>query len=481
MEQVKYTSRRLGWMLLGLGASALVMMASAVRADDNLKINGFLTAGVTTMDGKSPPPCPENRSIQVGSTVVGGLMNVNPGCSVVSRTSVNPSGMEFTPYYDHITSQPSWTIPSLLGLQANYTIDPKSSLTAQLVAYGAENYRVQDVWTYGTYNVNEDLSVRVGRQRIPFYMLSEVLDVGLAYPWARPPLDLYSVQEDSYNGISSQWKWQKGDWSGGITALFGSLSNNANDTPYFPVGLSAKNLRGIKFDAYWGNLTLFASYNVEQLHLNVQDDQSPGQKYYNLNRLLLAVGQPGITDETAGYEDVGLTYDNGSLLVMSEIGDQFYSQGILQDQFRGYVLVGYHLGAFLPSFTISKSRTNTAGNSRRSQAISAIADPNNLSKIAALAGSNPTASQLTTAINSSYYAQEGIANDGMEETTYTTSLRYDITPRVSAKVEWSRLQGFGSGFGGLGGGLNTSGWGMFSDAPVGGKVNVYTFVVNAAF
>ncbi len=463
------------WLLLGASLSAAVM------ADDQLRINGFMTAGVTGMDAQTMPPCPTNKTVTLGTQVVSGLMNVTPQCSTVSRSVVNPGPIEYTPYYDHIQSVPSWTNSSILGLQADYTIDEKSSVTAQLVSYGVQNFEVEDIWAYGTYKVNDNLQLRLGRQRLPFYMLSEQLDVGMSYPWARPPLDLYSVPVNTYNGLSGRWQWQAGSLSGDIDALFGQAPATSN-SPYVPLGFDLKDVRGLVFNMYVGDFSFRASYIQLNVLINVQDDQSPGQKFLNLDHLLQAVGVPGIDHEEADYSDVGMNYDNGSLLVMTEVGDLHYSQGIFQDPFRGYVLVGYHMGSFLPNFTISKARTNTSGNIRRSQAIGAINNPANLSKIAALAGVNPSPTQLATAINSSYFAQENIANDGMQETTYTLGVRYDITPKISAKLEWSRIQGFGSGYGGLNGSFfNTSGWGMFSDAPVGGKVNMYTFVVNAMF
>ncbi len=470
--ELKHTIR---WA--SLGALGLLAVNQPVWADDNFKLNGFLTAGVTMTDARSMPPCPTNRSITAGSQTISGIMNVTPNCSVVSNGAVNKDPIQYTPYYDHIGSVPSWSTPGILGLQADYTIDPKSSVTAQLVSYGGQNYQIEDAWAYGTYKATDNFQVRIGRQRIPFYMLSEQLDVGMSYPWARPPLEMYSVPVNTYNGASVKYLWQLGGVSGDFNALYGDAPSTSN-SPYVPLGLNLKEFRGVGFNAYVGNFLFRGSVYVTNVSVNVQDDGSPGQKFLGLDNLLHAVGQPGIDYQQARYSDLGMTYDDGSWLVMAEVGDLQYSQGVFQDPLRGYVLLGYHVGSFLPNFTVSQARTNSAGNSRRAAAITAINNPANAGKVAALASNYPTTAD---AINSGYFAQENIANDGMQETTYTLGVRYYITPKMSAKLEWSRITGFGSGYGGLGGGLNTSGGGMFSDAPVGGQVNMYTFVINAMF
>ncbi len=451
--------RRLAWACTALGAISL-----SAQADDNLRLNGFLTAGVTGSDMKSLPTCP--------STGAFGSMAMSKSCSIVTSAG-NP--LQYTPTYDHLGNTTNWTNSSILGLQAAYTIDSKTSMTAQLVSYGDQNYQVNTVWAYGTYKPTENTELRLGRQRIPFYMLSEQIDVGMSYPWARPPLDMYSLPVNQYDGLSGRWNWQWGDTSGNLNFLVGDAPTTSN-SPYIPLGFNIKNARGVNFNIYQGNFTFHGGAVIGNVNLTLSDDKTPGQMFYNLNNLLTAVGAPGISDQLASFYNLGTIYDDGNWLVMSELSDLRYGSGsILQDPLSGYVMVGYHFGQIMPELTVSKTRTNTQGNVNRSMAVADVSNPANLAKIAALA---PAGQSLGASINSLNQAESSIANQGMQETTYTLGLRYDITPKMSAKVEWSHVNGLG----GSPDGINASGgWGRFSDAPVGGGANFYTFVINAMF
>ena len=433
---------------------ALVISVPA-WADDNLHINGFLTAGVTGGNMKSAPACASTATFASMQTA---------SCSSVTNSS-NP--LQYAPGYAHIGAVPNWTNDSILGLQASYKIDNATSMVAQLVSYGSQNYQVNTVWAYATYRPTENTEWRIGRQRLPFYMYSEQLDVGMSYPWARPPLEMYSLPVNQYDGISWRWNWQWNDLSGNINLLTGDSPSSSN-SPYLPLGFDIKNQRGFNFNIFENNWTFHGSVTAGDVNINVNDDQTPGHIYNALNTLLVGLGRPGIAAQTAAFYDLGAVYDDGQWLGISELSDLRYGDGsILQDPLCGYVLIGYHFGQWMPDFTISKMRTNSSGNQNRAQDVATLQN----------AGVQSVLSKLGVSELQQMSAMQSIANNGGEETSYILGLRYDISPKMSVKLEWDHVTGFGASPDGLPGG----GWGMFSDAPVGGKADIYTFVVNAMF
>ena len=241
-------------------------------------------------------------------------MAPSPSCTLVTSPS-NP--LQYTPYYDHIQHSTNWTNDSILGLQAAYTIDSQTSMTAQLVSYGIQNYQVNTIWAYATYKPSDSTELRLGRQRIPFYMLSEQIDVGMSYPWARPPLELYSLPVNQYDGLSGRWNWQWGDTSGNLNFFVGNAPTTSN-SPYIPLGFDIKDARGFNFNIYQGNFTFHGGVSAGNVNLNLADDQTPGQMFYNLNQLITTVGAPSIADQLATFYDLGTIYDDGNWLVMSE-------------------------------------------------------------------------------------------------------------------------------------------------------------------
>lgn len=59
-------------------------------------------------------------------------------------------------------------------------------------------------WAYLSWKATEGLTVRVGRLRLPIYMYSETLDVGVTHPWLRLPDEVYSqVQLSNYEGADA--------------------------------------------------------------------------------------------------------------------------------------------------------------------------------------------------------------------------------------------------------------------------------------
>jgi hypothetical protein len=83
----------------------------------------------------------------------------------------------------------SWKIgpDSKLGLQGTATFNPQWSATAQVVARGAREGKVNLEWLYGSYNITDNLTLQFGQKRLPLFYFSESQDVGFTLPWVRLP------------------------------------------------------------------------------------------------------------------------------------------------------------------------------------------------------------------------------------------------------------------------------------------------------
>lgn len=98
---------------------------------------------------------------------------------------------------------------SLIGLQFNHNLTPKLDVTLQVLSRALEESdrsEFQPVvdWLFASYQLTPDLRLRLGRLRTPLFLNSEIYTVGYAYPWARPPLDVYSqpiTGVSNYDGI----------------------------------------------------------------------------------------------------------------------------------------------------------------------------------------------------------------------------------------------------------------------------------------
>ncbi|NNM51313.1 MAG: hypothetical protein HKM02_03700 [Pseudomonadales bacterium] len=138
---------------------------------------------------------------------------------VNSPTSLYPSykcpcfisNYEYGGIYQHT----GWDLAneSMVGIQANAQVNDQLSAVVQIDARGLDGYQPTVDWAYTSYNLTNTLTIQAGRKRLPLYMYSDYNYVGYAYPWVRPPVDLYGWEVYSYDGINVQYNNAIGDWA----------------------------------------------------------------------------------------------------------------------------------------------------------------------------------------------------------------------------------------------------------------------------
>lgn len=95
--------------------------------------------------------------------------------------------------YDNEWSARSDTV---LGLQIGRELADNLSLTTQIITEDTNHNNATDFdtkfeWFFLSYSYGGDTRVRIGRLRNPMLMFSDVLAVGYAQPWVRPPINIY--------------------------------------------------------------------------------------------------------------------------------------------------------------------------------------------------------------------------------------------------------------------------------------------------
>ena len=290
---------------------------------EKLKINGFMTAGVSHGDD----------AVEAG--------------------------------YE-IDDNPNFRGDALAGIQFNYALGENSSAVLQLVSRsrGNESWETNAEWAYIDYGLSQDLDVRMGRLRIPLYLYSETIDVGYSYPWVRPPLQLYQTTLTSYDGADMLYKFSTGSVNHTLQPFAGSsTSNNASDNPYgyFPVDLNQdgiadikgdlqidfQDLYGITLNSTVGNWTT----KLTAMHLTLDG---------NLNAVDNLLGGGGIlagdviaeVSDNLDYYAAGSMYDNGSLLAMLEVATiRADRETLFGDSVEGQGTLGYRIDKWTPYTT----------------------------------------------------------------------------------------------------------------------------------
>jgi len=121
---------------------------------------------------------------------------------------------------------------SLFALQMRADLQEKLSATAQVTAKGQDDYNAKFNWAYLSYEINNELTAKAGRQRIPYFMYSDFLDVGYAYHWIAPPYHVYNLAGfDSADALSLDYQTDIGDWVSRVSLLAGRANTTLRVPP----------------------------------------------------------------------------------------------------------------------------------------------------------------------------------------------------------------------------------------------------------
>ena len=275
---------------------------------------------------------------------------------------------------------------SLMALQGTFSLSDDTQAIMQLMSRGEEDWDTELEWAYLSHQLTNDLQVRAGKMRLPFFMYSDSLEVGYAQPWARPPSVVYSPTITSYVGADASYTYNL-TGSSISTQVFGGNSQT-NDSSQ-DRDIEVRNIAGLTIgwtDYIWSLRALAATAETN----------------------LLANGASLADNSRTKFFGVGFGYDDGTWQIISELIRQEVD-GVIADTDAAYLSVGRRIGSITPyavvGWTESKDDDERAG-----------------SPLSAL-------------------------NTHRDE--YSLGLRWDVLSGVAVKFDWTHARGLGDAPGGL--------------------------------
>ena len=122
-----------------------------------------------------------------------------------------------------INDSKNYQSDAIIALQANFRVNDKTEAVLQLSSRGSDRNDTEAEWAYIAYSFTPNLTVRAGRLRVPYYVASEYIEVGYAYPWVRPPIDIYNQAPfTSYYGIDSFINFELLGWGNTLQVFNGT-------------------------------------------------------------------------------------------------------------------------------------------------------------------------------------------------------------------------------------------------------------------
>ena len=303
-QQKSLTSQKREMLLLRRevqGASRLAKLASRISWD------GFLSAGVATVD--------------VGEQVQWG--NDGPD------------------------NELDWNSDTMFALQARIKVTDKLQVVSQMMSKGGFNSEFDADWFYLQYTPNDNFNLMLGRIRPQYFMLSDYVEVGFAYPWIRPPEEVYDpIPTDWGQGISFNFNWE-GPGESLHNATLQVMQNEDQGT----VSRFDMSLLGAMYEFNYGPLTLALRGGDLKADIFLESDsfRSASTALESFDEDISILPNE---DADASYLNVGIRYETLGWLFLSEWAT-FDTQGLFVDTEGYYATIGKRFGVWMPHLTFA--------------------------------------------------------------------------------------------------------------------------------
>jgi hypothetical protein len=211
---------------------------------------------------------------------------------------------------------------SKLGLQGVANFNNGFSITGQLLgqrkredatATSNNDFNVGFEWLYGQYSPTSNIDVRLGRVVLPAFMISDSRNVGYSQPWLRAPMSVYAgMPLSSLDGGQINFRLPMGSSILTIQPSYGKSSYN----------LVSGSLV-IKDRSKWvGGVNASLEYGDWTIRAGQVRSRTPEQALAFFGDAL----GPVIYDLKDKFTSLGLQFDNGKAVVMTEWTQRKMSQ-----------------------------------------------------------------------------------------------------------------------------------------------------------
>ena len=246
-----------------------------------------------------------------------------------------------------------------LGAQLNFTANDKWSAVLQVVSEQRldGSYRPGVEWANLKYQASPDLALRVGRIALPIFLAADYRKVGYAFPWVRPPIEVYGVIPlTSSDGVDATYRFNRGALKNVTQGFFG------HNHQALPEGgsLDAKRMAGFTNTTEYGA----ASVRLSMLSADLSLDIDPLRNLFDGLRQFGPQGaglaeRYSLDRKRVTAVSLGASYDPGRWFVMGELG-RMRTGSLLGDTTGLYATAGYRLGDFTPYLTYARVRADSA-------------------------------------------------------------------------------------------------------------------------
>ena len=310
----------------------------------------------------------------------------------------------------------SFDAGSLIALQASSDLGNGWGVTTQLLARGSEAWDLNAEWAYVSYDASDNWRLLFGRQRGPFYMYSDFLDVSYAYHWIKQPTNVYSLPFDVFDGIGSIYSGSMGDFDTTFQLAYG----RNNDAAVFLGEERDTDFANFFSASYTINMdwfTMRASYAEAELTIPF-DEFTPLFDGWRATPFASIGDELEIAGDKGTFASVGFTADLESILILGEFAQVRPDGNFSSERDAYYLTIGKRFGDVLLHVTYGEDERN--GDFSILAPVPAGVDPG-----------------LDFLLASSTALLTQVAEDSE---FYTVGLRWEVSSSVATKFEYTSYE-----------------------------------------
>lgn len=308
---------------------------------------------------------------------------------------------------------------SLLALQASSDLDYGLGVTAQIVARGSDDWDPDFEWAYVSYDATDNLRLLAGRQRAPFYMYSDFLDVSYAYTWISPPKGVYDLIFDTFDGLGAIYNTSIGEFDSTFQFIYGRNNNELNAFGE-KVDADFQGLLGGSFTLTREWLTLRAGYFQADMDIPHSGINTLAGGWEQLGFSDIA-NNVYIVEDDGVFVEAGFQIDYNNLIVIGEYTQLTLDNTPLANEESYYIMAGWRFDNMLVHVTYGGDE-NTKDDITSS--VNYFPDP----------GSDP----FKNGVNALKAGTQALVNQQKKEGNYfIVGLRWDFHDAAALKFEYT--------------------------------------------
>lgn len=252
----------------------------------------------------------------------------------------------------------SYKTDTLIGLQPTLKISDNFSILFQGIVKNDYKDRVRASvdWGYLKYDANNNIIIKAGRIRTPYFRNSDNLNIGYSNLMIRESVEVYGqIPFSSYNGVEVTYSGLVDKYFYTIQAGYGEEELTVpNHTLNQEANLKIDSLYTLNLTFGTAALQARATYMSADITASSQslDQLFSGLRTLGLNEL---VDQYEYKDKKSEYFGFGIFLDYKNILFSSEYG-QRRVDSFSRDVHGYYATLGYSFDKFIPFITYAKSK-----------------------------------------------------------------------------------------------------------------------------